>query len=438
MIKLYLSIRLVKISEVLFLCQYGIYFLVLLCMYSMGIAPNFAYMGFLDAFSSENLVISLLMLLFVVPFLRPGQLPSAFFLNLTASLILVPTLVLYTGAGLPHRFALVTTAALVLMAIISKTIRLRAFKLPVIHSSNLLLVLGYFSAFTVAGIFVFGGARFLNFDLSAVYDLRREAAQNLPIIFSYLVPLVSKVAIPFAIVFAIRDRHWLVVAGLVSLSVLLFALTAHKSPLFFPVMVIFVYFIARSRYVEQYFLAALISIVLASAIDIWFFSRGGEGVSGWFASLFTRRVLLVPSFLNWCYLDFFFDAEKYFWAESKITAGLIEPPFDLRSVNLIGLEYFGKEEMSANTGWIGSGYANAGLWGVMLYSILIGVLLAFLDSYSYRLGKQIIVALFVLPIFTIITSTDFLTMFLTHGLLLSLLLLALMNSTDPTANESLT
>lgn len=425
-------IRPLRVSEILLVFQYGLYFIALLSIYIFGIAPRYSYMGFLDAFDTTNLVISAFIFACVIPFLRPGELPSAFFLNMAASLVLVPTLVIYTGAGLPHRYALITASALLLIAITSKTLRLRPFKHPLIRPSRLLQLLGFLSVATVVGIFLFGGARFLSFDFSAVYTLRREAAQNLPGIFGYLIPWVTKVAIPFAIVFAMRDRRWLATAVFISISVLIFGLTAHKSPLFYPVLVVFVFFIVRSRYVVQYFLAALVMIILVSAIDIWFFFQNEDGLSGWFASLLTRRAILVPSLLNWYYLDFFSDAEKYFWAGSRLTFGLIDSPFHLRSVNLIGLEYFGKEEMSANTGWVGSGYANAGLWGIMLYSVLTGVLLAFLDCYARRLGTSMVVALFVLPIFTILTSTDFTTMLLTHGLVFSIILLIL---TKPTTQS---
>jgi hypothetical protein len=422
------TLRPLKISDILLALQYALYFITLLCVYIYGIVPVYAYMGFLDEFSAGNMLFSILILVFVAPLLRPDGFPSSFFLNVAASLVLIPTLVIYTGAGLPHRYALITTVAISLIAIITKTFRPRPLKLPLIHSSKLLLLLALLSTVTILGVFLFGGARFLNFNLSAVYDIRREAADNLPRFFGYLNSLVTKVAIPFGLVFALHNRRWLAAAAFASMSILLFGLTAHKSPLFYPLTVAFVYLIAQSRYLTQYFLAALIAIVLISALDLWFFLHGAEGISGWFASLLARRAILVPSLLNYYFLDFFTDAPKYFWADSKVTLGLVASPHDLRAVNLIGLEYFGKQEMSANTGWIGSGYANAGLWGITLYSIFIGLLLAVLDTYARRLGTRMVVALFILPLFTLLTSTDLTTMLLTHGLLFSIFLLTLVKS----------
>ena len=414
-----------SVGDVLWLLQYGLYFFLMLGVYIFGVAPVYEYMGFVQLFKVENLLISLLILLIVAPFFRPGVLPTSFFLNMGGALILVPTLALYTGAGLPHWYALTTAFALMLIAVTCKILHLEPLQVAFVRKSRILAFLIVFSGVVVGAIFLFGGARYLNFNLAAVYELRREAALNLPSVFAYLTPLVAKVAIPFALVFALRERRWFFACTLVLLSFLLFGLTAHKSLLFYPVVVVFVYYTAGSRYLVQNFLAALMAILIASGVDLWFQFHGAGGLSGWFASLFARRAILVPSFLNWYYFDFFSSAEKYFWADSKVTFGLLASPFDLRFPHLIGMEYFNKEGMSANTGWIGSGYANAGIWGVMLYSVLIGGLFAFLDSYANRHGTRMVIALFTLPVFTLLTSTDFLTMLLTHGLFFSILMLAM-------------
>ncbi|MDX9833812.1 MAG: hypothetical protein RBT36_01190, partial [Desulfobulbus sp.] len=337
-----IAVRLPRGSEVLWLFQYGLYFLGLCAVYVFGVAPVYAYMGFTEAFNAENLLISLLILIVVAPFVRPGVLPSSFFLNMAVSLILIPTLVLYTGAGLPDRYALTTTFAVMLLAITGRVLHLLPLQIVLIHRARLLPPLVVLSGFVVGAIFLFGGARYLNFDLAAVYALRREAALNLPGIFAYLIPLVAKMAIPFALVFALRERRWFIAAVLVFLSFLLFGLTAHKSLLFYPVVIVSVYYIASSRYLVQIFLAALLTILLVSGIDLWLQLHGTGGFSGWFASLFARRAILVPSFLNWYYLDFFSTAENYLWADSKVTLGLIDSPFDLPYVHLIGSEYFNR------------------------------------------------------------------------------------------------
>lgn len=414
-----------RVSESTLIAQYLTYFFALLLIYSYGIAPTYAYMGFAANFSTTNLFISLLCLFFSMPVLRPNGQPSGFFLTLAATTILVPSLVIYTGAGLPHRFALLTVTSIWLISLTARILRLKTIKLPTVSRSSLLIFFALVAIGTIGVIFAFGGARHFNLKLSAVYDLRQEAAASLPGIFGYLNSITSKIIIPFAMVFAAQKRNWFAVALLGLLSVLIFALTAHKSPLLYPLVVGFVYLIAGKRYVPQLFLAGLIAMLAICALDLWAQRSGFGGMAGWFASLFARRALLVPSLLNWFYLDYFLEAPKYLWADSKFSLGLVESPHALRSVNLIGLEYFGREEMSANTGWIGSGYANAGAAGLLLYSVIIGGLFALLDAYARRLGSRTVTALFVLPVFALLTSSDLTTMLLTHGLLLSIIVLGI-------------
>lgn len=403
--------------------QYLLYFLTLLLIYRYGISTTYAYMGFVDEFSTDNLILSLAYLLFSMPFLRPNGLPSGFFLTLAATTVLVPSLVLYTGAGLPHRFALLTASSICLISVTARIVRLKPIKVPTLSRSSLLIGFALLAAGTIGIIFAFGGARHFNLNLSAVYDFRQEAAEDLPGIFGYLNSITAKILIPFAMVFAAQRRNWLAVLILSLLSVLIFALTAHKSPLFYPPAVVFVYLIAGRRNVNHILLAGLIVLLVICAIDLWAQKSGAAGSAGWVSSLLARRALLIPSLLNWFYLDYFLEAPKYMWADSKFSFGLVESPHVLRSVNLIGLEYFGRVEMSANTGWIGSGYANAGTGGVILYSLIIGLLFSLLDTYSKRIGNRLVIALFFLPVFTLLMSSDLTTMLLTHGLVLSVLIL---------------
>jgi hypothetical protein len=131
------------------------------------------------------------------------------------------------------------------------------------------------------------------------------------------------------------------------------------------------------------------------------------------------------------YIDFFSTADVYYWSGSKISLGLINRPYDLNASNLIGFEIFGNDDMSANTGWIGSGYANARYFGVAIYSLLIGLLFLFLDAYGKLLGTRIVVSMFVLPILTLLISADLTYMFLTYGLFFALMILILLNYREP-------
>jgi hypothetical protein len=218
-----------------------------------------------------------------------------------------------------------------------------------------------------------------------------------------------------------------IVFFLVLSSVMIFALTSNKAPILYPLIVIFIYKISDGLNFLRYFIFSAILMTVFSCIDFWLLSMNSDSYYGLFGSFIGRRALIVPSELNHHYYDFFDLNPMYYWADSKISLGLLESPYSLSAPFLIGEAIFGRQLASANTGWIGSGFANAGYLGVIIYSILVGVYFSILNSYERRLGFRVIVSLFVLPTMTLITSADLITMLLTHGLLLSIMLLLVMN-----------
>ena len=68
---------------------------------------------------------------------------------------------------------------------------------------------------------------------------------------------------------------------------------------------------------------------------------------------------------------------------------------------------------------------NAGIIGVYLYAVIMGLLLALLNAYSKAIDKTIVVATIVAPMFAVFMSADLPTAFLNHGIILSLILFSM-------------
>ena len=112
--------------------------------------------------------------------------------------------------------------------------------------------------------------------------------------------------------------------------------------------------------------------------------------------------------------------------------GLASNPYGgLAPPRVIGEVYFGSAATSANAGFVGSGFAQAGLVGSLIYAAGAGMVIAICDAYGRYLGPGLVAAAMIGQYAALITSTDFLTLFLTHGLLLALVLLALMKPAAP-------
>lgn len=106
----------------------------------------------------------------------------------------------------------------------------------------------------------------------------------------------------------------------------------------------------------------------------------------------------------------------------------IPDPHGIVAPKLIGEIYFGGLDTSANAGFIGSGFSQAGMMGVAAYAIGVGFLIAIFHTYGRYMGLPFMAALIIGPLLSMLRSTDFATLFLTHGMLLFLVLLLLLRS----------
>lgn len=411
-------------SRVSLLLFYWLYFCIFQFVYQNWIVPVFGYDGYEGNFNLIYFFFSLGAIGCLVIYAKNDLLPSSFFVHLILAIIFVPSAVLFAGQGKGLNFIVTTFFSIILIIFILKLIRFKMFKVRDLNINEVVNILALITGLSLLAIIFFSGFAYLNFDFSRVYELRREAEEDLPGIFGYINSATTKIFIPFGLILAAIQRRWLIVGLFILSSILFFGFTQHKSPIFTPVLVAFIYFLAKSQRLKLYFVISMISIVVLGAADLWWMELNrSSNISGWFASLFVRRSLLVPSLLNYDYIDFFIDKEKYYWAASKLSFGLVGSPYDINAPQLIGYTYFNGNEMFANAGWIGSGFANAGYIGVVVYSFIIGLIFSMFDGYAKKIGSRIVIALFLIPVFTLVSSSDLATVFVSHGLLYGLMIL---------------
>jgi hypothetical protein len=111
---------------------------------------------------------------------------------------------------------------------------------------------------------------------------------------------------------------------------------------------------------------------------------------------------------------------------NSIFSKFIEYPFQLPVPNLIGEYLLGNEKSHANTGMVASGYAHFGFLGVTIYSILLGFILKIINYFSRKnIPFWLIFSMSIIPLRTLIVSSDLLVVLFTHGLILTILVLYL-------------
>ncbi len=146
-----------------------------------------------------------------------------------------------------------------------------------------------------------------------------------------------------------------------------------------------------------------------------------------FADIFEQRMLILPVYVNNLYVNIFNDLKLY-WADSKLSFGLIDYPLYLDPQTTVAYYWIGKTTTHANTGFVGSGYMHAGLIGILVYAVVIGLCCRVIDEFARQRDTKSFAALICLPGFmTAVTSADLPTVLFSGGWGLTILLVAVLD-----------
>jgi len=395
-------------------------------LYVYFVSPSWAYMGFVTDVAPIKLGVAVVVLAAFSLITPPELSVRGLLLNVLLTVYLIPSLVIYSCADKPTASAAVMWGGVATVYIVS-SVRVPPLRLLNVSPGEIMWALAITTIGVIGAFYVLGGFRYFNLDLSRVYDYRVEATEALPGLFGYVASAMSKVVIPFGLAASLFYKERRFTIFFVVASVVFFGLTSNRSVLFAPIVFWGVFTFVKNYKTSGILLIAYVSILFLGGIDSHLAANGSSmSFTGWFESLFVRRALLLPSLMDFNYIEFFSENAKYYWSESRLTFGLSSNPYGYPPPRVIGEVYFGNVATNANAGFIGSGFAQAGLIGTLCYSVGAGLIVAICQAYGQILGRGLVAAAMMGQYAAMVTSTDFLTLFLTHGLLLALLLLAVM------------
>ena len=394
--------------------------LLLVASLKLFIAPIYGYSGFAWSPSLARLAEAGVVVTVLGCYLPTGiRRPSDLFVHVQFLFPVLPVLALYGGSGESRAFAWGVVGAFALVLWLPTWFHPHAVRFGRMPPRHLMTALLAGASLVVAAIVLLGGLSHWNTDLFRVYEFRGETWRNLPRVFGYLVPFASKVMIPSALLLALLYGYRAVAVLAIVLAFVLFGLTSHKDILVYPVAVMVIYAMVGSRRPLKVLLGGYAALVLLGMVSLTL--AGGSDLIG---NLGLRRSILLPAQITYWYHDFFSDNTFMLWSQSKVSFGLIEPRYPLPGSIMVGLSNFGSETSNVTTGWIGSGYMNGGIGGLLFYAVLVGMLLAYLDSVARHVDPRAVIAIAVPPVMTVFLSSDLPTAFFNHGVLVMLLLFA--------------
>jgi len=395
------------------------------------ISPEFAYNGALDRPASDgSLLVAVIVAILPALWLpirvsRPSQVALWILYVLGyVPTILIPYYVLGTGFRGILPFTVTVAVSFGLLCALT-AIRLGttwAPRFPMRTYEN--FIIGVAIALAAYIILAFG----FSFSLPAlanVYDVRSSfdqavASSSLPLV-AYVVDWSLYVASPLLILLGIRSGRVGMFVGGLGLELLVYSTTGYKSALLSVLLVIPLLVLLTRRLRPAFGLGlplAGFALVMGSAA--WDQISNSTVAS----FLFIHRTIALPGQLAADYYDLF-SSHHQFGLTQSVLSFLGPTPFDLPPARLIGAVYFGDPSEDANANLWADAFANFGLAGIVVFTLILGLVLIWLDSAA--IGRDLRVTGALAGLMAIVLSNSaLLTTILTHGLAFAIVLIYLM------------
>ncbi|MDG1725518.1 MAG: hypothetical protein P8H57_00035 [Emcibacteraceae bacterium] len=331
------------------------------------------------------------------------------FITLYFFMCLIPSQIFLHGGDLGIFKLIYLNLILYIFPIISFLFRQMSVKQ--ISSLNIKLLLIILMISSVIIIFAISPPKLSIFSISSfvdLYDIRMQSRGELSqanSVVKYLYMLTFKVFAPLLFAYFLLRQKYLFASAVGIVFFLGFMASGHKSLFLTPFVMITLYQFLQFNYTFQ----KTLPIVFVTLSILSLFSFGL--VQFLIGEVLFRRIVIMPGMLTTMYFDHFSSTGFNYFGSlvSRITGSQSIPlPF------IIGEAMFGRPQMSANANFVASGFAEFGVMGVFLYSVVINLSFYFVSAKDNFKNTVYLVAL--TPILLAMLETNLTTVLLTHGL----------------------
>lgn len=398
-----------------------IYKFVIEFMYINVISPKYGYMGLALDISYFGFFVSnaYLMLLSLV-FPKNKNKPSTYLLVILYLFIIIPTLSYY---WMNNKSLIYLTFVVISSVIISIIANINVTSI-IIKSKTanfwIYMMLAFYLITTIFLIIQRGGIDPRAFNFDEVYDLRSE--NQLGGIYGYLMNWSAKALCPFFFAYFYFKKKYIFLIPIVILQLLMYLSFGNKAFLFSIGIVFLNLVIAKSgNFVKKFVLSLSLLNIMAFILDHF-------EVTDILRRAIPYRLLYIPTQIQYQYYEFFQEKEKLLFADGIVGKLFsISSPFS-EKIGFVIASYFHNGAISnSNTGIFADAYANGGLLAMLLISIILGLVMKFIDITTNKLPIYIVVGALSYIMF-VLNDTSLLTTLFTGGLGLMMLLLLLFSS----------
>ncbi len=394
--------------------------------YIYFVVPLFEYYGFNLEWSHYKIIESYLLTI-ILGYLTPRDVekPGRFLIYVLFLSVIVPIISYYSLSNVSAWPLYLISLQYLILLFVYKFWKGNYFKIkPLEHGVKIAtsISLAFVVLMLIYTLVIQGGINRLNFDLSKIYEVRETSNDVFGSgIFGYFLPWTFRVFNILLIVLAIQRRNILGVLLFVGIQIIFFGLTGFKAVLIYPLVLLGVYYVLKSKYKLDFLFLGLILSIILPLVVFWF----SQNMT--LSSMFIRRTYFVPSMITFQYYDFF-SKNEFVLLSNSIFSSIFNYPYEERPAILISTHNGFGDEANSNTGFLATSYMHFGLFGVIIYPLIIGMIIKLIDKFEdFGTPKWIILGLLILPFNGLFRSADLTTSLLTHGLGVAIFMLWLIN-----------
>lgn len=259
----------------------------------------------------------------------------------------------------------------------------------------------------------------LDLGLRNIYDRRRAARESIPMgsVLSYVKGNLASAVQPFAFAVGLARKSWVMIGLSVAAGIIGFSVDGSKTSAAIPFFLLALYpLMTKFRATFGVIVSAMAIAAVLGAFAIWSASN-----NPWIPVVSTWRIFDVKGLLTGYYWDYF-GTNGHTYLGDGFLKGFVDYPYNYAASQQIGLVYFGSPQTNSNSNFWSSAFGDFGYLGMLIVTVVLGMIFRFIDSMSVNRG-------FLIPAFLCsflgmkLSDVALDTSILSHGTLMVLILL---------------
>ena len=399
--------------------------IVLIFAYETSIAPRYLSIGFNDEWRPDRLFEAAASFSLIAFF--TALLPNRGYKLLLYFQLIIPVAALHIiyVYGVGNDGVLLLTAFAMAILIVLFPLSYVRYSLKIAKGHISLIVIGLLVIALYAALLIQqkGVGNFVT-SFSDIYEFRENQTA---VGASYLVGVMRGIAFTFAAVLfalALVHKRWLLMLVVVATYLLFFMYSGHRRIVFLPILMLMTYVLINRRF--HLSMMWIFAVVVAFSVGLWILFQIDT-----FQNLLLRRTIFMPALLVNLYEEHFSQAGFMYFSHSKV--GVLLGTFDADVGNPaveVGKKFFRSNDANANSNWIGSGYMNIGMYGILLYGVIVAMLFSLSDWLLEDNNKKIFLISSVAIFSSFMQNSDLVSSILTNGVGIFLPILLIWGNAD--------